>query len=78
MLPSLSAVSYAGGVAGPASTSSAIFPEDIYIPEFGNGVDLALIFTIDLSGTEPATAAATGVFSCTIPMRSCITKRSAC
>jgi uncharacterized secreted protein with C-terminal beta-propeller domain len=68
LLPPLTATLFSAGM-GTSSTSPVIAPGDVYIPEFGNGTDLALVISLDLAGAEPLVSAS-GVMSswCTIYM----------
>ena len=56
LLPVYTTTLYTGGVAGSPSTSPAVSYADVYIPEFGNGTDLALVISLDLSGQVPIVA----------------------
>jgi uncharacterized secreted protein with C-terminal beta-propeller domain len=56
LLPVYTMTLFTGGVAGTPSTSPAAGYADVFIPEFGNGVDLSLVFSIDLSSQPPAIA----------------------
>ena len=56
LLPSYSRTLYNGGIAGTPEVFSAIGCEDVGIPESGNGADLSLVFSIDLSAAVPAVA----------------------
>jgi uncharacterized secreted protein with C-terminal beta-propeller domain len=58
LLPAYTTTLYAGGVAGAPSTLPAVGYTDVFIPEFGNGMDLSLVFSIDVSSQTPAIASA--------------------
>jgi uncharacterized secreted protein with C-terminal beta-propeller domain len=53
LLSTYTATIYSGG-AGTVVTSPTVSSGDVYIPEFGNGTDLSLIVSLDLSGPAPA------------------------
>jgi uncharacterized secreted protein with C-terminal beta-propeller domain len=68
LLPSSTATLFTAGV-GTSSTGPVIAPGDVYIPEFGNSTDLALVISLDLAGATPVVSTS-GVMSswCTIYM----------
>ncbi len=68
LIPSSTATLFTAGV-GTSSTSPVIAPGDVYIPEFGNSTDLALVISLDLAGATPVVSTS-GVMSswCTIYM----------
>jgi uncharacterized secreted protein with C-terminal beta-propeller domain len=56
LLPAYTATLFTGGVAGTPSAVPAVEYTDVFIPEFGNGMDLSLVFSIDFSSQAPAIA----------------------
>ena len=56
LLPVYTKTLYTGGIAGSPSTSPAVSHTDVYIPEFGNGTDLALVIGLNLSSQVPTVA----------------------
>lgn len=44
------------GATGTSVTNPSVSYADVYIPEFGNGTDLALVVSIDLSSQDPVVA----------------------
>lgn len=63
LLPTYTETRYTSGVAGTPITGPAVAYGDVYLPESGNGVDLALVISIDLAGTVPAISSTSAVFS---------------
>jgi uncharacterized secreted protein with C-terminal beta-propeller domain len=63
LLPTYTITPYNGGLPGTAFTAPVVAYNDIYIPEYGNGIDLSLVIILDTSGQVPAVAASTAVLS---------------
>ncbi len=62
LLPSYTRTLYTGGIAGSPLSGPIVNYQDVYIPEFGNGTDISVVVSLDISKQDPSPASS-GVLS---------------